>query len=68
METIKKSRDGFAEMIGALVKAKYEDVDTIKKELESQFDMEFVNSPYRTIERVAIDQIQSADNAVYKQL
>ncbi|KAJ2337327.1 hypothetical protein GGI00_000312 [Coemansia sp. RSA 2681] len=68
MQDIKKNRDGFAEMIGALVNAKYEDIDKVKKELESQFAMEFVNSPYRTIERVAIDQIQPVDNAVYKQL
>ncbi|KAJ2242687.1 hypothetical protein GGI13_006877, partial [Coemansia sp. RSA 455] len=68
MQDIKKSRDGFAEMIGTLVNAKYEDVDKIKKDLESQFDMEFVNSPYRTVERVAIDKIQPVENAVYKQL
>ncbi|KAJ2040420.1 hypothetical protein IW146_009334 [Coemansia sp. RSA 922] len=68
MQDIKKSRDGFAEMIGTLVNAKYEDVDKIKKDLESQFDMEFVNSPYRTVERVAIDKIQPVENTVYKQL
>ncbi|KAJ2063657.1 hypothetical protein GGI17_001593 [Coemansia sp. S146] len=68
MQDIKKNRDEFAEMIGTLVNAKYEDVDKIKRDLESQFAMEFVNSPYRTVERIAIDQIQPVENAVYKQL
>ncbi|KAJ1822190.1 hypothetical protein GGH91_000589 [Coemansia sp. RSA 2671] len=68
MQDIKKNRDGFAEMIGTLVNASYEDVDKIKKDLENRFAMEFVNNPYLTVERVAIDQIQPVENAVYKQL
>ncbi|KAJ2008163.1 hypothetical protein H4R26_000368 [Coemansia thaxteri] len=68
MQDIQKSRDGFAEIIKTLVSAKDEDVDAIKRELESQFAMEFVNNPYRTVERIPIDRIEPVENAVYKQL
>ncbi|KAJ1961245.1 hypothetical protein GGI12_003355 [Dipsacomyces acuminosporus] len=68
IERIKKDRGEFSDMLKTLVNAKYEDVDQVKKSLESQFGMQFVDNPYTTVQRVPITKIDAAEGATYKQL
>ncbi|PIA15790.1 hypothetical protein COEREDRAFT_87540 [Coemansia reversa NRRL 1564] len=67
METMKQDRDEFTEMIQMLT-AKGSDANEIKRTVEERFGMEFVDNPYRVIERVPVDSIDSPEGAVYKQL
>ncbi|KAI8325724.1 hypothetical protein GQ54DRAFT_254302 [Martensiomyces pterosporus] len=68
IDGMKKERAEFTEMLKALVGAKDEDIDEIKRSLESKFGMEFVDNPYRTVERVPITKIDAVEGATYKQL
>ncbi|KAJ2400866.1 hypothetical protein GGI23_001763 [Coemansia sp. RSA 2559] len=68
IEGLKKEREEFSTLIKTLVDAKPDQIDEIKKQMESHFGMEFVNSPYKTVDRIAIDKIDAVADAVYKQL
>ncbi|KAJ1908364.1 hypothetical protein LPJ81_000155 [Coemansia sp. IMI 209127] len=68
IEGLKKEREEFSTLIRTLVDAKPDQIDEIKKQMESHFGMEFVNSPYKTVDRIAIDKIDAVEDAVYKQL
>ncbi|KAJ1734321.1 hypothetical protein LPJ61_001142, partial [Coemansia biformis] len=64
--SMREDRDEFAELARTL--AGSADADVIKKAVEAKFGMEFVDNPYRTIERVPVLAIDSVEGAVYKQL
>ncbi|KAJ2558700.1 hypothetical protein EV175_000666 [Coemansia sp. RSA 1933] len=68
IEELKKEREEFATLIKTLVEAKPAEIDQIKRQMESHFAMEFVNSPYKTVDRIAVDKIDAVEGAVYKQL
>ncbi|KAI9506447.1 hypothetical protein GGI25_004886 [Coemansia spiralis] len=65
---LKREREEFSGLIKSLVESTPEQLDEIKRNLESHFAMEFVNSPYRTVERIPIDNIDGVEDAIYKQL
>ncbi|KAJ2807249.1 hypothetical protein H4R20_001362 [Coemansia guatemalensis] len=67
MEAMKQDSDEFAEMI-RMLSAKGSDANEIKRTVEERFGMEFVDNPYRVMERVPVDSIDSPEDAVYKQL
>ncbi|KAJ2636599.1 hypothetical protein GGF40_002906 [Coemansia sp. RSA 1286] len=65
---IRKGQEEFAKVVGKLKEATAEDIDKVKGELEALFAMEFVNNPYRTVERVPVSKIDAVEDAVYRQL
>ncbi|KAJ2515092.1 hypothetical protein GGI11_003863 [Coemansia sp. RSA 2049] len=68
IEGLRNEREEFSRLIRTLVDATPDRIDDIKTQMESHFGMEFVNSPYKTVDRVPIHKIDAVDNAVYKQL
>ncbi|KAJ2760829.1 hypothetical protein H4S06_001529, partial [Coemansia sp. BCRC 34490] len=68
IDGLRNEREQFSSLIRSLVEASPDRIDDIKTQMESHFGMEFVNSPYKTIDRVPIRKIDAVDNAVYKQL
>ncbi|KAJ2500008.1 hypothetical protein GGH96_003046 [Coemansia sp. RSA 1972] len=65
MEESKREHEEFAEFVRVLGESSAGDVRRMAQE---KLDMEFVDNPYRTIERVAVDKIDATDAPVYKQL
>ncbi|KAJ1804023.1 hypothetical protein LPJ56_005716 [Coemansia sp. RSA 2599] len=65
---IKQGRQEFTKVVAALKEASGDNIDQVKRDLESLFAMEFVNNPYRTVDRVPISKIESVEGAVYRQL
>ncbi|KAJ2694603.1 hypothetical protein GGH99_000596 [Coemansia sp. RSA 1285] len=68
IEGLRNEREQFSSLIRSLVEATPDRIDDIKTQMESHFGMEFVNSPYKTVDRIPICKIDAVDNAVYKQL
>ncbi|KAJ2134107.1 hypothetical protein GGH17_002954, partial [Coemansia sp. RSA 788] len=60
-----EGREEFAEFVRVLGQSSASDVRRMARE---RLDMEFVDNPYRTIERVAVDKIDAIDAPIYKQL
>ncbi|KAJ2350698.1 hypothetical protein IWW50_000782 [Coemansia erecta] len=65
LEQMQESRGEFAELVRVLTEG---DADAVKRMAGERFGMEFVDNPYRTVERVAVDKVEAAENPVYKQL
>ncbi|KAJ1647478.1 hypothetical protein LPJ64_001141 [Coemansia asiatica] len=68
IQGIKEDREEFEKVVKAIKEANNDNIDQVKKNLESLFAMEFVNNPYRTVDRIPISEIDSVEGAVYRQL
>ncbi|KAJ1832910.1 hypothetical protein IWW55_001177 [Coemansia sp. RSA 2706] len=64
-EQAQRTRDEFSDMVRAL---REQSADKVRQLADEQFGMQFVDNPYRTVERVAVQNIEMVENPQYKQL
>ncbi|KAJ2851543.1 hypothetical protein IWW36_001027 [Coemansia brasiliensis] len=65
LDRMQKGREEFAELMHML---RENNADEVKKVAKERFDMEFVDNPYSTVERVPIDKVEAVESPIYKQL
>ncbi|KAJ1752704.1 hypothetical protein LPJ79_000960 [Coemansia sp. RSA 1821] len=65
LDRAQKGREEFSELMKML---RENNADEVKRVVKERFDMEFVDNPYSTVERVPIDKVETVESPVYKQL
>ncbi|KAJ1899114.1 hypothetical protein LPJ66_002315 [Kickxella alabastrina] len=68
VEAVERGRGEFRGVMEELARAGAGDVDMVRAKLADVLGMEFVDNPFRTMERVPVDRVDAVEGAVYKQL
>ncbi|KAJ1937049.1 hypothetical protein GGF37_005364, partial [Kickxella alabastrina] len=68
VEAAERGRGEFRGVMEQLARSGAGDVDMVRAKLADVLGMEFVDNPFRTMERVPVDRIDAVEGAVYKQL